>query len=100
MDGLQVRPVTTEFLLPRLRIIVVRWGLTERPPDRGNIDVEDLLGLRVVNGTEVQRKGILGIVDTGPVVHERLLQTHPISETLVIADRPCFTPVSDRWVSG
>jgi hypothetical protein len=57
-------------------------------PHWRNINVNDLLGLCVVDGTEVQRESILGVINVRAIVHESLLQPDPSTETFVETNCP------------
>jgi hypothetical protein len=64
----EVRSETT-FGLDSCGMIVVWRCLVERPSYRRHIDVDNFLGIRIVDGAEVQWVGVLAIVHMGAVVH-------------------------------
>jgi hypothetical protein len=70
--------------------VVIAWRrFVERPPDLGDINVDELFGLRIVDGTEIQRIGILAVVNVRAIVHQRLLETDIVSKPLIVTDCPC-----------
>lgn len=77
------------FLLHCGRVVIARGSLANRPSHWGHVDVDDLLGLCVVDGAEVQWEGVLGVVDVRAVVHKSLLQPNSRPKSLVIANCPC-----------
>lgn len=97
VNGLNIRPVTTIFL-NRRGVVVVGRRLADGPPDRRDIDVNDLLRFRIEDRAEVQRKRVLRIVNVGTVVHKSLLQTNTIAETLVVSDCPSCKRISNMQV--
>jgi hypothetical protein len=69
--------------------MVVVWRcLVDGSSNRGNIDVDDLLGVGVEDGTEVERVGVLAVIHMWAVVHESLLEANSTSESLVEANCP------------
>lgn len=73
MNRLEIVP-EANFLLNRLRIVISRRCFVQRPALFGDVDVNDFLGFDIVDWTEVERVGILQVVDVGPVVHQSLLE--------------------------
>jgi hypothetical protein len=61
--------------LDRLRVIVRRWCCVERAAFLGDVDVDNLLCLDVVDRTEVERVSVLEVIDVRPVVHQSLLES-------------------------
>lgn len=88
MNGLQIRSVTTHLLNPLRMIINTPPLLGHRPPNLRNINSNDLLLIRVEDGTEIKRILVLTVVHVGTVVHERLLQTDGRAEAFIKADCP------------
>jgi hypothetical protein len=92
MDWLNVCPVAP--ILLDCRWVVVVWRRpTDGPSYLWDIDVDDLFSLRIVDRTKVQRKCVLGVIDMGPVVHQRLLQTDIAPKALIVANRPSYTKI-------
>lgn len=51
--------------------------------------MDDLLLIEVEDGAEVERVGVLAVVDVRAVVHQGLLQADTVAEALVVSDGPC-----------
>jgi hypothetical protein len=83
MDRLEV---ISEANLPLngFMIKVSRRRCVERSAFLRNVDVDDFLCLDVENRTEVERVGVLEIINAGSVVHESLLKSGSISVALII----------------
>jgi hypothetical protein len=69
-------------------MIVVGSSFAERTPHRRNVNVDNLLRLRVVDRAKVQGVGVLRIIDVRAVVHQSLLQANIRAKTLIVSDRP------------
>lgn len=54
-------------------VIVVWWSSVDWSSDWWDIDVDDLLQVAVVDGSEVQGEGVLIVVHVGAIVHQCLL---------------------------
>lgn len=50
-------------------MVVIRRRLVERSSNRRDIDVNDLLGIRIIDGAEIERVGVLAVIDVWAVVH-------------------------------
>lgn len=93
VDGFQVLPVTT-LLFDGLRMVAVRGCLAERSSDRRDINMDNLLCLGIIDRTEVKRVRILRLINTRPVVHQRLLQPDPSPEAFIVTNRPRCTQLA------
>lgn len=87
VDWLQILPEPTLFFNGR-RMVVVRWRLVNHSSDRGNIDVNNFLCIRVVDRAKIERVAVLAVVDVWAVIHECLLKTNTGTKTLVVTDGP------------
>lgn len=87
VDGFDVGSVAAH-LLDRLNGIIVGRGLANRSPNLGHIDVNDLLLVCVENRAKIQRIRILGVIDVRAIVHQRLLKSDGVAESLVVANGP------------
>ena len=77
---------------------LVRWGAKsvqgdlvsfERVRDsEGRTNLEDLAGVRVDDAVEVERVRVEVLVLAEPSVEERLLETKPLPEAVLVPDRP------------
>jgi hypothetical protein len=56
--------------------------------------VDDLLCIGIVDRAEIQRVGVLAVIDMWTIVHERLLQTGIAPKTFVVPNGPSFTDIS------
>ena len=74
-----------KFLLNGLMVEVGRRRSIERTTLLRNVDMDDLLCLDVENWAEVERVGVLEVVDVRSVVHQSLLKSRTIGVALVIA---------------
>ena len=80
----------SSLLLNSFDMIILRWCFADWSADWRNIDVDELLGLCVVDGTEVKWIRVLAVVDIRPIIHQRLLQTDLVTEPFIISDRPSY----------
>jgi hypothetical protein len=87
VDWLQVRSVAS-LLFHGLNVIVVGSSFAERTPHRRNVNVDNLLRLRIVDRAKVQGVGVLRIINVRAVVHQSLLQANIRAKTLIVSDRP------------
>ncbi|KAJ8104750.1 hypothetical protein OPT61_g10590 [Boeremia exigua] len=87
VDGLEIRPEPA-LLLNRSCVVVVRRGRVQWAAHRRDINVDNLLGVGVVDRAEVEREAVLAVVDVRAVVHQRLLEAHIGAEALVVANGP------------
>lgn len=74
-----------DILLDRLSIEVSCRCFVQWPTFLWNIDGDDLLSFDVVDGAEVQGICVLQVVNVGSVVHECLLESRAVGESLVIS---------------
>lgn len=97
MNGFNIIPVAALFLY--CLCVIVAWGsFVNHPPDRRNIDMDNLLLFGVIDGTEVQWERILAIIRVGSIVHQRLLQADTCPKAFIIANCPsCSTPISSCY---
>lgn len=92
IDWLDIRAISAR-LFHRLNMIVVWSGLAEWSTNFGDINVDDALGLGIVDGTEIKGVTVLRVIDVRSVVHQSLLETDIASEAFIIANCPsCFVP--------
>lgn len=89
VDGFEIGPVAA-IGFDCCGMVVVGWGFIDWSSHGRNVDVDDFFGVAVEDWGEVEREGILAVVDVGSVVHQGLLQSDLVAEALVEADRPCF----------
>lgn len=69
--------------------IIVYSGLSPQRASRlGDVNVDNLVLVTVVDGAKVQRILILAVVDVRSEVHQRLLEPHVAAKSLVVANRP------------
>lgn len=87
VDGLQVGPVTTH-LFDGLDMVVVGRSLADGSANFGDVDVDDLFLVRVINRAEVERIRVLRVVNMRSVVHECLLKSDAVAKSFIIADCP------------
>lgn len=71
-------------------MIVARRCLIDRSSDRRHVDVYDLVSIRIEDWGEVKRKGVLVIIEVWPIVHQSLLQSNFVTESLVEANSPSY----------
>jgi hypothetical protein len=83
-----ILPVSS-LLFYACRVVVVGRSLVDRSSNFGDVDMDDFLFFRIENWAEVEREGILRIIHVRAVVHESLLQTNVITESVVITNCPC-----------
>jgi hypothetical protein len=71
-------------------VVVVRRRLVEWSPHWRNVDVNNFLSIGVENRAKVERVTVLTVIHMWAVVHEGLLETNIGSESLVVANCPCY----------
>jgi hypothetical protein len=87
VNGLEVL-AETAFGFDGSGMVVVGWCLVQGSSDRRNVDMDDFLGIRVEDGTEVEGIGVLAVVDMRAVIHESLLEANIASKAFIVANRP------------
>lgn len=87
VDRLNIRPVAS-FRLNAGWMVVVRLCLVDWPADFWDINVDYFLLVEVEDRAEVQGEGVLAVVYVRSVVHECLLKSHAVSESVIIANCP------------
>jgi thermostable 8-oxoguanine DNA glycosylase len=68
----------------------------ERSAFLRNVDVDDFLCLDVEDRTEIERVGVLKIINAGSVVHQSLLKSGSISVALIVT----FETISTIFVNN
>lgn len=71
-------------------MVIVWWGLVERPSHWRDIDVDNFLGIRIVDWAEIEWICVLAVIDVRAIVHERLLEANIGAKTLIVANCPCY----------
>jgi hypothetical protein len=87
VDRLEIGTETT-LSLNCCSVVVVGSGPVDRSSDGRDINVDDLLGVGVEDGAEVEGEAVLAVVDVRAVVHESLLKANVAAKTLVISNGP------------
>jgi hypothetical protein len=87
VDRLDILPVATIFI-DVTRGVVNSLLLAQWPTHARDVNVDDGLLGRVVDGAEVKRVLVLEAIRVWTVVHEGLLETHVASEALIVANGP------------
>jgi hypothetical protein len=86
MDRLEVIS-EANLLLNEFMIEVGGRCCVERSALLRNVNMNDLLCLNVEDGAEVERVGVLQIIDAGSVIHDSLLKSGTVGITFVITYR-------------
>jgi hypothetical protein len=86
MDRLEVIS-EANLLLNEFMIEVGGRCCVERSALLRDVNVNDLLCLNVEDGAEVERVGVLQIIDAGSVIHDSLLKSGTVGITFVITYR-------------
>ena len=87
VDWLNVSSVTT-FGFDTGGMIVVWFLGIDWTADFWDVNVHNLLGIGIKDGTEIKRERVLTVVLVGAIVHESLLKSDIAAESFVITDRP------------
>ena len=70
------------------RMIIISGCLIQRSPNRRDINMNNLLSICVEDRGEIQRKSVLAVIHMRTIVHQSLLQTDLIAESLIETNRP------------
>lgn len=86
---LDIRSVSS-LCLNACWVVIVGLGLVDGSADVGDVDVDDLLLVRVENGAEIEGEGVLAVVHMRSVIHKCLLQSNIAAKSVIVANCPSY----------